>query len=149
MAVHESHGCNIVFLILCFQPGFLILCFLLSSWLLPSFTDGGTSPPSDSVNTAPPSSPMMGPVLKRRKQEEVTPSRPAKSVVITHQGVRDTTMQQATTLVSTLDGFTDAERLKLMKMLKCKFLDADMLLGAGENLLTQWLRSEMSEYDKV
>ena len=91
----------------------------------------------------------MGPVLKRRMKEETTPSRPVKSVVITHQGVRDTTMQEACKLVSTLDGFTDSERLKLMKMLKCKFLDADMLLGAGENLLTQWLRSEMIEYDQV
>ena len=62
----------------------------------------------------------MGPVLKRRKQEEVTPSRPAKSVVITHQGVRDTTMQQATTLVSTLDGFCKESQMnqKCIKLLK-------------------------------
>ena len=80
-------------------------------------------------------------------KEQLTPNGPSKTVSITHHGVRDTTLQEATTLISKIDGFTDAERLKLMKMLKCKFLDAHMLLGVSDNLRDQWLRSEIEEYD--
>ena len=101
----------------------------------------------DSSTTPAQHSPMMGPILKRHLKEPSTPSWASKQVTITHEGVRDTSMQEATALITSMDGFTDAERLKLLKMLKSKFLSAEMLLGAGGTLLTAWLRSEMDEFD--
>ena len=47
-----------------------------------------------------------------------------------------------------MDGFSDDERLMLLKMLKSKFLSAEMLLSAGSSLLTAWLWSEMDEFNE-
>ena len=68
-------------------------------------------------------------------------------MTITHEGVRDTSMQEATDLITTIDGFSEDEHRKLFKMIKSKFLSVEMLLGAGATLLIAWLRSEKDDFD--
>ena len=106
---------------------------------------GGGSPPN---TREAPASPMMGPVHKRMKESPPTPKGAVKSVHITHHGVKETTLQDATAIIANLDGFTPVERLILMKMLKTKFLSPDMVCGAGE-LRDMWLRDEIAEYEKT
>ena len=112
-----------------------------------SQSPNGTSSESPPNSREPPTSPMMGPVQKRMTATSATPKGSAKNVHITHHGVRETTLQQATTIIANLDGFTPVERLVLMKMLKTKFLSPDMVCGAGD-LRDMWLRQEIEEYEK-
>ena len=101
---------------------------------------GGSSPPNS--EKAHPE--MMAPILKRMKRE--SPPKITKQVHITHSGVRETSVQDATKMICNAEGFTRAELIILLKMFERRLIQPDMLLGMDEDILPMYLRMKMDEF---